>query len=217
VVGPGRNTFAMAKSLAQLDRLSAGRLLLTFVAGVNDPLERTAQGWPTGDRTGWFDTELPRLRALWAGDEVDGLRLDSAPTQSPLEVWLGGQTPAALARVGRIADGWLPGALTIDQAVEGKVAVDHAAADADRAISPEHFGINLSYTLGDSLPAVAPRLRAIGDTTDVIAIGRGALRALVGRWVEAGFSKIVVRPIAPPTDWTAELAALAEEIDGLQT
>ena len=37
LVTPGRNPYALAKALAQLDRLSDGRLLLTFVAGVERP------------------------------------------------------------------------------------------------------------------------------------------------------------------------------------
>ncbi|MEO5900257.1 MAG: LLM class flavin-dependent oxidoreductase, partial [Ilumatobacteraceae bacterium] len=137
LVAPGRNPYGLAKALAQLDRLSGGRLLLTFVAGINDPAERQAQGLPTGDRTVWFDEHLPRMRAWWAGEEVDGLVLDARPAQQPLEVWLGGQAAGALARAGRVGDGWLPGAITIDDAVAGRAAVDAAAMDAGREISRE--------------------------------------------------------------------------------
>jgi len=59
--------------------------------------------------------------------------------------------------------------------------------------------------------------RPAGDTRDIVAFGLPALRALVGRWVDAGFSKIVVRPLAPPTDWHAELEALADAVVDLQT
>ena len=92
--------------------------------------------------------------------------------------------------------------------------VDRAAADAGRAISPEHFGINLTYTWASSLPEMPVRR---GDPTDVTAAGAPALRALVARWVDAGFSKIVVRPIEPPADWPAELARLADAVVDLQT
>ena len=91
IVTPGRPPFALAKALAQLDRLSGGRLLLTFVAGLNDRAERAAQGLPTGDRTKWFDEHLPRIRSWWTGATVDGLTLDTMPQQQPLEVWLGGR------------------------------------------------------------------------------------------------------------------------------
>ena len=60
LVAPGRNPYVLARELAQLDRLSGGRLLLTFVAGLDEPAERIAQGLPSGDRTGWFDEHLGR-------------------------------------------------------------------------------------------------------------------------------------------------------------
>jgi alkanesulfonate monooxygenase SsuD/methylene tetrahydromethanopterin reductase-like flavin-dependent oxidoreductase (luciferase family) len=183
----------LARELAQLDALSGGRLLLTFVAGLDEPAERQAQGMPTGDRTGWFDAHLPAMRDWWAGKEVDGLTLDARPRQDPLEVWLGGRAPKALVRAGRLSDGWLAGRMTLEEAVAAKVVIDEAAAAAGRTISPEHFGTNLGY--GPGLPP---------------------LREQVARWVDAGFSKLVVRPAEPPDDWVAELHQLAEVLD-LQT
>ena len=216
-VAPGRNVMQVAKQLANLDQLSNGRLLLVFVPGLADAAERQAQGMPKGDRAAWFDQFLPVLRALWRGDEVDGVRLEPLPRQQPLEVWLGGKMPAALERCGRLSDGWLPGLITLPEAVEGRVVVERVAAEHGRVISDEHFGINLSYTLdaGASLADV-PR-RTPGDARDVVAFGLPALRTLVQRWVDAGFSKIVVRPVHPPTDWTTELTELAGAVLDLQT
>jgi probable F420-dependent oxidoreductase len=217
LVTPGRNTYSLAKSLAQLDRLSGGRLLITAVAGLNDDRERRAQGMPTGDRTACFDTQIPMLRAWWAGEEVDGLVLDTRPRQDPLELWLGGQAPKALERIGRLADGWLPGAISVAEAVAGRRVIEEAADRHGRAISPEHYGINLVYTLGPEALPMPALPRGSGDPAEVTAVGRDALRALIGRWVDAGFSKIVVRPMAPPASWPDELAGLAEAISGLQT
>ena len=216
LVAPGRNPYALAKALAQLDRLSDGRLLLTFVAGLNDPAERAVQGLPDGDRTTWFDEHLPSVRRWWSGGDVEGVRLDSRPRQDPLEVWLGGRAPSALARVGRLADGWLPGGITLDAAIAGRAAVERAATDAGRAISPEHFGINLTYVLEGAAPPASPR-QVVGDTRDVVAPDRGALRALAGRWLDAGFSKLVVRPATAPADWTGELRRLADAVLDMQT
>ena len=194
LVAPGRNPYVLARELAQLDRLSGGRLLLTFVNGLDEPDERLAQGWPSGDRSTWFDEHLPTMRAWWAGDEAAGLRLDAHPAQEPLEVWLGGRAPRALARAGRLSDGWLAGRIDLDEAVAAKVVIDQAAADAGRAISPEHFGANLGYG-----PGLSP------------------LRDQVARWVDAGFTKLVVRPAEPPDDWPGELRRLADEVLDLQT
>ena len=193
LVAPGRNPYVLARELAQLDELSGGRLLLTMVAGLDEPAERRAQGIPTGDRTPWFDEHLPAMRDWWAGKEVDGLTLDARPRQDPLEVWLGGRAPKALARAGRLSDGWLAGRMTLEEAIAAKVVIDDAAAAAGRVISPEHFGTNLGY--GPGLPP---------------------LREQIATWVDAGFSKLVVRPAEPPDDWVAELRTLAPVLD-LQT
>ena len=67
---------------------------------------------------------------------------------------------------------------------------------------------------GATLPALPVRR---GDPSDVVAAGADALRALAVRWVDAGFSKLVVRPIEPPADWPAELARLADAVADLQT
>lgn len=215
IVVPGRNPYRVAKALAQLDRLSGGRLLLVFVAGLNDSRERRAQDLPSGDRTPWFDAHLPRLRSWWSGDEVDGLTLDARPVQDPLEVWLGGRATEALQRAGRLGDGWLPGVMTLAEAVAGRAVVERAASDAGRTISPEHFGINLAYSLDAGTPP--PPRPGPGDTRDVVAIGPQALRDLARRWIDAGFSKVVVRPFDPPTDWTSELRQLADVVADLQT
>ena len=145
------------------------------------------------------------------------MRLDSLPAQRPLEVWLGGQAPNALARVGRLADGWLPGAITVEAAQAGRLVIGQVASDHGREISPEHFGINIAYTLGPTMPVVAAPPRGTGDTRDVVAVGPQDLRDTLNRWIGAGFTKIVVRPIAPPTDWSGELAALADTVLDLQT
>lgn len=218
LVAPGRNVVLLAKALAELDRLSNGRLLLVFVPGLPDAAERSVQGMPTGDRTPWFDANLPLLRALWRGDDVEGVRLDTLPVQQPLEVWLGGKGGKSLERTGRISDGWLPGLVTLEEAVEARRVVEAAATAAGREISPEHYGINLSYTVDPNVDRSAlPARTTPGDTRDIVAFGLPALRDLIGRWVDAGFTKIVVRPVLPPTDWTAELEELADAVVGLQT
>lgn len=196
LVAPGRNPYVLARELAQLDHLCGGRLLLTFVAGLDEPAERIAQGIPTGDRTGWFDEHLPRMRDWWAGAQVDGITLDARPRQEPLEVWLGGRARRSLVRAGQLGDGWLAGRTTLEEATAAKSVIDTAAAEAGRAISPEHFGTNLVYSWDGQLPP---------------------LRDQIAHWVDAGFSKLVVRPAEPPTDWGPELRRLAEDVLDLQT
>jgi alkanesulfonate monooxygenase SsuD/methylene tetrahydromethanopterin reductase-like flavin-dependent oxidoreductase (luciferase family) len=210
--------FRLAKALAELDRLSAGRLLITAVVGLDDPVERTVQDRTAGDRGVELGEMLPRLRDLWAGVAVDGARLPVRPLQDPLEVWMGGRSRAALRRAGRLSDGWLPGGLPLTVAAESKAVVEDAAAEHGRSISPEHFGTNIAYAR-DPLPddvgtAMAARLPG---AERLVPVGREALRDTIAAWVEAGFSKLVLRPAVPPADWRAELEQLADDVLDLQT
>jgi alkanesulfonate monooxygenase SsuD/methylene tetrahydromethanopterin reductase-like flavin-dependent oxidoreductase (luciferase family) len=192
-------------------------LLLVFVPGLPDAAERAVQGMPTGDRNVWFDTNLEIMRALWRGDKVEGVRLDPLPRQQPLEVWFGGKAEAALRRAGRLSDGWLGGAVTLDEAIAARTTMQEAAASASREISPEHFGVNLTYTRDASLSLADLPRRGDADVRDVIAFGLPGLRALATRWIDAGFTKIVVRPATAPTDWADELSSLAGSVVDLQT
>ena len=117
----GRNPFLLAKELAQLDRLSDGRLLLSFVPGLDHRGEREVLGVDGAVRGAVLEEALGLVRRWWAGETVDhhsarwsfpAVAAAARPVQEPLEVWLGGRGPKALERVGRIADGWLGAAIT---------------------------------------------------------------------------------------------------------
>src|SRR4029077_15213053 len=70
VVPFGRNPMILAKTLAQLDRLSDGRLLLSLVPGLDQPNERLALGIGTRNRWRLIEDIIPLLRAWWAGEPV---------------------------------------------------------------------------------------------------------------------------------------------------
>jgi len=228
---PGRNPMRLAKELASLDRLSAGRLLLTFVPGLTQQPENGAIGMTTKERTAAIEEVLPLLRRLWAGETVTHLgqgvdlvdvRLQPLPAQDPLEAWLGGVAPASLRRCGRLADGWLPSLCTPEEALAGKAVIDSAAAEAGRSIDPEHFGMSIGYRHrppGDEARAAfARRAGARGKRIeDLQPVGLVALREVLQSYIAVGFSKFVIRPLDPPADWDAELGALAQAVGDLQS
>jgi probable F420-dependent oxidoreductase len=229
VVVPGRNPVRLARALANLDRLSGGRLLLIMVLGQPEAAEVMAQHVTTAERGALLEEVLPLLRRLWSGDVVHhhgpryqlrDARLSPTPVQTPLEMWLGGQLPAALRRAGRLGDGWIPGLLTPTEAAAKRRRIEAAAAEAGRTIDPEHFGVNLTYNRGPLPGAVVEqwrRRRPDLDPADLIPQSRAALHARVDEWLAVGFSKFLLRPAAPPTDWTAELETLAADILERQT
>jgi probable F420-dependent oxidoreductase len=228
---PGRNLVWLAKAVATLDLLSGGRFLLTFVPGLSIGGERGAIGIPAAERGKLMDEALPVLRRLWSGEAVshDGpsgsftdVVVSPRPVQDPFDVWLGGNVPSALERCGRWGDGYIPAFCTPADAAAAKAVIDQVAAAHERAISPEHFGVSLAYAppgtdLG-AAPVGALARRARGrPLEDIIPVGLDGLRAAIEAFLAVGFSKFIVRPLAPPAQWRAELEPLAAAVGGLQT
>jgi probable F420-dependent oxidoreductase len=228
LVLPGRNPVVLAKELASLDRISAGRLLPAFGLGVADRHEQAAFGVDRGDRSAWFNEALPLVRRLWTEDHVthDGprFRLDDVtvlpkPVQDPLEVWLGGAAPGELRRVGRLGDGWLPSFTTPDVAATGWKLVNEAAAEAGREIDQGHFGALVPYTHGDlpePIVEIVRRRQPDADPADVVPSGHEGLRDQLQGFIEVGASKFVPILVGEPDDWRAELEGLARTVLPLQ-
>lgn len=225
LVVPGRNPVILAKELATIDRLSNGRLLPAVGLGAPDPMEHQAFGVERSERAAWFDEALPLMRRLWAEERVDhdgprfhlrGASILPKPVQQPIDVWLGGIAPSELRRVGRLGDGWLPSFVTPDDAAAKRPVVEEAAAAAGRTIDPEHFGALVAYsndgTVPDRLRAFVEKRNPGIDPAELVPLGHDALRAQCERFIERGFSKLVVLPLAPPASWTDELEALAGEV-----
>ena len=229
VVPLGHNPWLLARQLAQLDRMSGGRLLLSFVPGLGQPAERAVLGHPTGDRWRTVSEILALARRWWAGESVtanhgpyhfDSLALQLRPIQQPLEVWLGGIGPAALERVARTADGWLTAAATPAEAARGRMTICARASELGRTIDLEHFGISIPYARSEP-PAIAVEAirqrRADRDLTQILPVGRRALVALVEAHLEGGISKFVLRSLSDSLDWRADIDWLADIVLPLQT
>ena len=224
---PGRNVLRLAKQLASLDALCKGRLLVTLVPGLTHAPETEAIGVDVKRRGAIIEEAMPLLRRLWAGETVThegavgtfkNVKLSPLPVQQPLEMWLGGNIPAALDRCGRLSDGWLPSQITPEEAAAGRKVIEEAAAKAGRSISPEHFGMSIGYATAPIDPATAKTMAARRPrSVELTPVGLPALREKIESFIDVGFSKFVVRPIVTPKSWRAELDALATAVGGLQT
>jgi probable F420-dependent oxidoreductase len=231
MVIPGRNPVVLAKELATLARMSAGRLLPAFGLGAADPVEQQAFGVGRGERARWFDESLAVMRACWTGEPVmhdgeryhyDGIRV--LPVPGRLDVWLGGYAPSELRRVGRLADGWLPSFVTPADAERGRAVIEQTCVEHDRTIDDDHYGVLIPYATGpvpDTLLALLARRRPdIEDPSTLVPGSWDELVAQIRRFVDVGTTKFVALPVTEPGDaeaWVAHLAEAAGVLRPLET
>jgi probable F420-dependent oxidoreductase len=113
---PLRGPVQLAKALASLDHLSAGRLVVGVGLG-DETGSYPAFGITRATRVRRFTEGLDLMKRLWAEDRVtfegrfwtvrDGA-IAPRPIQQPHPpVWFGGHHPAALARAARLGDGFV--------------------------------------------------------------------------------------------------------------
>jgi probable F420-dependent oxidoreductase len=111
-----RNPFLLAKAVATLDRVSAGRVVLGVGAGYLRG-EFEALGADFDQRNAAFDEAITVLRQAWTGQPVTfrGRGFEArevvcrpTPRQERIPIWIGGNSVLARRRVARWADGWLP-------------------------------------------------------------------------------------------------------------
>ena len=204
---PGRHPVLVAKQLASLAALAPRRVLPVF--GLRPARRQETAAFPVpGSRAAVFDESLQLLRLLLARDAVSfsgqffsvtDATIGPRPAK-PLDIWLGGSAPAGLERAGRYGDGWLASFLTPAEAEAGRRQIQAAAAAAGREIEPDHFGISL--TVGEvtaDFARLVQRRRPGLDPATLTARTWADARRLIEAYVEAGLTKFVVRPSAPPS------------------
>jgi probable F420-dependent oxidoreductase len=116
-----RHPILLAHQLATVDPLAGGRLIAGMGAGFPHPnteAQFTAVGIDFERRVSRLTESIDAMRLLWTEDAVSfqgrhfdfhDVTLAPRPVQSGgPPVWLAGSGAAALRRVARLADGWLP-------------------------------------------------------------------------------------------------------------
>jgi probable F420-dependent oxidoreductase len=131
----------LAKTVATLDHVSNGRVLLGLGAGWNRE-EMENHGTEYASRFRKLEEQMAALRAIWTKDEAsfsgefenfDAVWSWPKPKQTPHPpLILGGETDHTLRRVVRLADGWLPRAMNPERVLEGMQRLDAIAQEAGR-------------------------------------------------------------------------------------
>ena len=157
LIGPQRQTALLAKQAAEVDLLCGGRFRLGLGVGWNK-LEYDALGMPFEKRAAILEEQIGVLRALWTERSVTfegrfhhirAAGLAPLPVQRPIPIWIGAYAPAALRRVGRLADGWFPMARPGGGLEEALEIIHEGAAEAGRDLSDFEFEGRLEYATRD--------------------------------------------------------------------
>ena len=203
VIAPQRQTALLAKQAAEVDVLTGGRLRLGVGLGWN-ALEYEALGKDFSDRSKRIEEQVALLRRLWTDESVTfegryeqlhGVGLSPMPVQRPIPVWFGGTAPAALRRIGRLADGWFPlvrQGPDLEKAIE---IVTDAAKQAGRGPLPFEGRVGVGPDRGERLGADVTWWRDLGAShlsLDTMRQGYGTVDEHIAALTEA--AAVVLAP-----------------------
>ena len=116
IILPQRQTALVAKQAAEVDVLSGGRLRLGVGIGWND-VEYEGLNENFRNRAKRFEEQIELLRLLFTQPIVDfhgqyhnitEAGIKPLPVQRPIPIWIGASVEAAVARAGRLSEGWFP-------------------------------------------------------------------------------------------------------------
>jgi len=159
-----RRPVQAAQTLASIDLLSAGRLVLTVGAAFPGRFglpQHELSGVPWERRFTRLDETVALWRQLWTdpgtasfhGDllHFDGLPPMTAPRRpGGPPIWLGGGGPSALRRAGRRYDGWMPYPPEPADYRRGLATVRQAAREAGRPVADITPALFVSAAVTDS-------------------------------------------------------------------
>ena len=139
------------KAFATLDHLSKGRAVLGVGAG-HVEREFDELGVDFHARGRLLDAAITDVRRGLDEEFVDGFGAKPRPAQSPLPIWVGGSSPAAIRRAARLGDGWLPQGTPKDQMPASIELLRSTREEAGRSDDPIDIGtIHMDFiSLGDA-------------------------------------------------------------------
>ena len=208
-----RNPVVVAKQLAAIDYLSAGRLMLAIGVGWNEK-EFAHLGSDFRNRGKRVDASIRLIRALWRGEtsfksRVLGLEFSDAifeplPIQKHLTIWIGGTSKAAMKRASALGDAWHPNVQPLDQFA--KLVADF------RESSPEARTKEICVRIGINPKAEHSEYKSPqGEKRIMLSGNQAQSKQILSRLEELGVSYMVA---VPSPDGKA---SVQNQIDAIKT
>jgi len=198
----------LAKQLATLDHLSAGRLVLGIGAGGRED-DFTAAGAPYAGRGPRLDALLGELREHWSAGRFGPVLRPAGPA-----VLAGGHTPTAMRRAARLADGWIAGGSSAAAYAELATRMTTIWSDSGRPGRPRLASlayVSMGPGGADRAADYLGRYYAfLGPRAAKVAAGAVTtperLRALVADFRAAGCDELILLPCGPDPDEVDRIA-----------
>lgn len=231
---PMRQLAVAAAQIVTLSVLSDERFILGAGIGGEWPLEWQAAGVPTTERGARLDEGLMLLKKLLTGEAVDFAgrfnRFEGrmSPVPGRLPIHLAGRAPAALKRVGRIADGWIGFFVTPSGFRRDLAVIDAAREEAGRLGQPFERGALLNFHLDENEQRGEARAFALnfGFPKEITLAGSdeqlkrfallGSAASIIARireYAEAGCRNFVLSPVEKEGEaYQAQMRAFAERV-----
>ena len=176
---PLRRPAAVAKQAAALQALSGGRFVLGLGVG-SHAREYEMAGADFAERGRRLDEGIGALRRAWRSAGEAGLAYRQEPAVPDIPLWIGGSSPAALARAAG-ADGWIPMFVPPDEYAAGLARLGELAESGGRSAA-------------EITPAVVVMANVGGDAALARRRGTEWLSALYGIPAKAFERHLVAGP-----------------------
>jgi probable F420-dependent oxidoreductase len=206
-----RNPVQLAKSLATLDQLSRGRVILGVGLG-GGTRNYAAFGVPAERRVARFEEALKVMKALWTEDcatlpgefwRLEGASMQPKPVQKPhIPVLFGGHSEGALRRAVRTGDGWMAaGSTSIEKGLQSLKEIRGYLKEAGRDESKFLLSKRLYIAVDDNEAAARQKLTAAlsyqyGSDQSSTGLAASPSRAVevLSQIREAGAQHILIHP-----------------------
>jgi probable F420-dependent oxidoreductase len=187
IVVPQRNAVVLAKQLATLDALSGGRAIAGVGIGWSEhEFANLGMSERFHVRGAYLDETIALWRHVWSGSgepfrgrfhDLSDYAFGPLPPQgAALPIWIGGRADAALARAGRVADGYHSSAAS-PEAIERRLPVIRAAAEAAGRPMPL-LSARVRVAFDEPVRSSKPRSYAMRGSADDIRSELGKFEAI---------------------------------------
>ena len=223
-----RNPIQLAKSLASLDHLSQGRLIVGVgLGGVTTLYE--AYGLSPEHRVARFAEALMLMKKLWTEENftfegkfwrIENASLLPRPFQKPHPpIWFGGNSPAALKRAVKHGSGFLGAGSSSSAAFKAQVQIVLSAlAAAEKEVADFMIGKRVYLAVDKDRERAARRLRdwfgsyyGQADLAERVAVWGSAEKCVEGlRQIVAAGARLLI--LSPVFDLMEQMEVLASEV-----